>query len=98
MFGIIFDYYSPTHGYHKWVVIKDMPHSRYCLCAIISSSKNKHSVELSNSVCDSLKKTSYIQLDNLLSVPKDIIYKNQKELLCSHLVNILKKKFKNVLQ
>ena len=96
MFGIIFEYYSSTHGFHRWIVVKDIPHSRYSLCAIISTKKTTHSIEINNEACLSVTKTSYIQLDNLLSVPKDIIEKNKKERICSNMVIKIKKKFLNI--
>ena len=98
MLGYIFDYHSATHGFHRWVVIKDIPDSRYCICAIISSTKNNYSIEINEGICKSIKKTSYVQLDNLLSIPKELIEKKKKEILCSSLLNLLKKKLNTVIK
>lgn len=96
MVGTIFEYHSPTHGYHKWVVVKDTIGSKYCICAIISSRENKYSIKLHLNKCSSVRKVSFIQVDNLLSVKKDIILKNQTELLCSSLLSELKLKLKQL--
>lgn len=96
MVGTIFEYHSPTHGYHKWVVVRDMIGSKYCICAIISSKETKYSIKINSDKCNSVRKVSFIQTDNLLSVKKDIVKKSQTELLCSSLLNELKLKLKKI--
>lgn len=95
MVGTIFEHHSRTHGYHKWVVIKDVNDSKYCVCAIISSKQNSYSVKLLPNKCESVKKISYIQLDNLLSIDRDIVIKKKKEMLCSSLLGEIKVKINN---
>lgn len=90
MIGTVFEHHSRTHGYHKWVVIKDVNDSKYCICAIISSKQSIHSIKILPNKCDSVRKVSFIQFDNLLSIKKEIIIKNKTELLCSSLLNELK--------
>lgn len=96
MLGTIFEYHSSTHGYHKWVVVREMVGSKYCICAIISSKETKYSIKINSDKCNSVRKVSFIQTDNLLSVKKDIIKKSQTELLCSSLLNELKLKLKKI--
>ncbi|HMT01728.1 MAG TPA: hypothetical protein PKD00_00220 [Burkholderiales bacterium] len=90
MIGTIFKHHSQTHGYHNWIVLKDVSSSKYCICAIISSKKSTHSLKIGPKDCSFLKKDSYIQIDNLLSIDKDIIEKKEKELVCSSLLNKIK--------
>lgn len=90
MIGTVFEHHSRTHGYHKWVVIKDVNDSKYCICAIISSKQSTHSIKILPNKCDSVRKVSFIQFDNLLSIKKEIIINNKTELLCSSLLNELK--------
>jgi len=94
MIGTIFEYHSPTHGYHKWIVIKDVNDSKYCICAIISSKKNNHSIKIMSDKCNSVRRISFIQIDNLLSIRKELILNSKTELLCSSLLNELKLKLK----
>lgn len=96
MIGTIFEYHSPTHGYHKWVVVKDAIGSKYCICAIISSKESRYSIKVMSDKCSSVRKASFIQIDNLLSVKKEIVLKNQTELLCSSLLSELKLKLKQL--
>lgn len=90
MLGTIFKHHSPTHGYHIWIVLKDVNNSKYCICALISSKKSVNSLEISFRDSTFIKKVSYIQVDNLLSINKDVIKKSNKELVCSSLLNKLK--------
>lgn len=98
MVGIIFEYNSLTHGYHKWVVIKEFSNSSYCLCAIISSSHTYNSIRIDTQKCESIRKTSFIQYDNLLSVKKDIVKNNRIELLCSSIVSELKRNYQKIIK
>lgn len=96
MVGAIFEYHSPTHGYHKWIVVKDVVGSKYCICAIISSKSSRYSVKIDSSKCNSIRKVSFIQTDNLLSIKREIISNSQIELLCSSLLNQVKKEIKKL--
>ena len=91
--GTVFEYYSPTHGFHKWVIVKNIPTSKYVLCAIISSKFNKFSIEITPNECINLSKVSYIQMDNILSIEKRFVHKSKCKIMCSTLVNNLKKIF-----